>query len=176
MTPMKSFCQWTALVAALTLLLDQASKEVVRRQLALCTAPPLAACDRLDVAGPLGFVRLENTGGVTGIGEGLGLWLLVAALGLLLIPLYGSRMRAARGPGRGLGALAVGLQTGGADGILLDRLFAGGAVDFIDLRPVPLIFNLADVAIVAGAIVACGLLLRASVVETADSRRSVPTR
>lgn len=56
---------------------------------------------------------------------------------------------------------ALGAAVGGATGNLLDRLFRGAVVDFIDLRVCP-VFNLADVAITAGlavALVRSGLLL-----------------
>jgi signal peptidase II len=48
---------------------------------------------------------------------------------------------------------ALGAALGGATGNLLDRLFRGAVVDFIDLRVWP-VFNLADVAITAGVAVA----------------------
>ena len=45
--------------------------------------------------------------------------------------------------------LGLGAAVGGATGNLIDRLWRGGVVDFIDLRWWP-VFNLADVAIVGG--------------------------
>lgn len=165
MTTTQSLCRRGAVVAAVTLLADQGVKEVARQQLALCTAPPLAACDRLGAVGPLAFVRLENAGSVAGFGQGLWLWLLVAVLGLLLIPIYSRRLRAV-----GWAAAAVGLQTGGAASNLLDRLSTGGVVDVIDLWPIPLIFNTADVAIVTGALLASVALLRTPAARTRPSQ------
>jgi signal peptidase II len=48
---------------------------------------------------------------------------------------------------------ALGAALGGASSNLFDRLWRGGVVDFIDLGFWP-VFNLADVAIVAGVVVA----------------------
>jgi signal peptidase II len=46
--------------------------------------------------------------------------------------------------------IALGAALGGATGNLIDRLWRRGVVDFIDLRVWP-VFNLADTAIVGGA-------------------------
>jgi signal peptidase II len=50
--------------------------------------------------------------------------------------------------------IALGAAVGGAGGNLVDRLWREGVVDFIDLGWWP-VFNLADVAIVAGGVVGC---------------------
>jgi signal peptidase II len=52
-----------------------------------------------------------------------------------------------------LSSAALGLALGGAAGNLLDLVQLGGVVDFIDLGFWP-VFNLADVAIVAGVLIA----------------------
>jgi signal peptidase II len=49
--------------------------------------------------------------------------------------------------------VGLGAALGGAGGNLLDRVRRGSVVDFIDLRVWP-IFNVADVAIVVGALLA----------------------
>jgi signal peptidase II len=49
--------------------------------------------------------------------------------------------------------VALGVALGGATGNLMDRLWRGGIVDFIDVGFWP-VFNLADAAIVAGALIA----------------------
>lgn len=78
--------------------------------------------------------------------------LAVLVLGLLFFP----RGRWARRP-VARGALA--LLGGGAVGNLIDRLRVGAVVDFIDLRLWP-VFNLADVAVTAGAGLLILMLLR----------------
>lgn len=49
------------------------------------------------------------------------------------------------------GRLAIAFIIAGAGGNLLDRIFKGGVIDFIDLKIWP-IFNLADIFITVGAI------------------------
>lgn len=74
----------------------------------------------------------------------IGLWCAeVAALVALveLVPTSGGLLAPA----------ALGAALGGAAGNLVDRVRRGGVVDFIDLRFWP-VFNLADVAIVAGVL------------------------
>jgi signal peptidase II len=81
----------------------------------------------------------------------------------------------ARSAATPLGAIALGMVLGGALGNLADRIFraddgllSGAVVDFIDLQWWP-VFNLADSAIVIGAI----LLFVASVIEP-RARDAVP--
>lgn len=49
-------------------------------------------------------------------------------------------------------AVALGVALGGAGSNLLDRLYRNGVVDFIDFRFWP-VFNIADAAIVTGALI-----------------------
>jgi signal peptidase II len=56
------------------------------------------------------------------------------------------------------GAAGLGLVLGGATGNLLDRIWRRGVIDFIDLRVWP-VFNLADLAIVAGVLLEVALVL-----------------
>jgi signal peptidase II len=60
-----------------------------------------------------------------------------------------------------LGALAVGLQLGGALGNVFDRIAFGGVTDFIDAGA-GVTFNMADVALVAGMLLAVPLLMASS--------------
>jgi len=63
--------------------------------------------------------------------------------------------------GRQLGLrLALGLQLGGAIGNLADRLRLGHVTDFVDFGP--WVFNLADVAIILGALILVGVMWQES--------------
>lgn len=69
-------------------------------------------------------------------------WALAAAASILSLEL-GLLFRG------GLAPAGLGLALGGAGSNLADRILRGGVVDFVDLRVWP-VFNLADVAILAG--------------------------
>lgn len=137
-------------VAIISALLDQASK------LYLLFVFDLPARGRVALAPFLDFVFTKNTGISYGLFQGesaLWQWALlgikVAAVVLLLVWLTRSTTR--------LTALSLGLIIGGAIGNAIDRLAYGFVVDFVlfhvdtaSWRFYWYVFNLADVAIVAG--------------------------
>jgi signal peptidase II len=107
----------------------------------------------IDVFWTLRFRLIGNRGSAFSLGTGLGplfaLGAIVVAIALLVI--------GRKAPTR-VGAVALGLVLGGAVGNLLDRVFRAGegifggyVVDFIDFQWWP-IFNVADMAIVCGAL------------------------
>ena len=111
------------------------------------------AAGPVDVIGSLRFNLLFNTGTAfsMGSGKGLGPWISVLAIGVVVGLSLGftSRFR--------LGAAAAGLIAGGAVGNLADRAFrgddgflGGAVIDFVDLQWWP-VFNVADAAICVGA-------------------------
>lgn len=108
----------------------------------------------IDVVGSLRFELAYNTGASfsLGSGKGIGPWVTIIALGMVLGLSLGSTSRTTAG------AVAAGLIGGGAVGNLMDRAFRGddgflhGAViDFINLQWWP-VFNIADMGVVVGAI------------------------
>jgi hypothetical protein len=103
----------------------------------------------------LWLVRTANAGSAFGFQQGWWIWVALAACGVLLIPVYG---RWQHGAGR-LPALGVGLQVGGALANLLDRLLLGGASDVLYLGGL-LTWNLADVALLGGTLIATWALAR----------------
>ncbi len=141
-------------MAGLVIAIDMAFKEFVRRNLSSCHAPSMDACDRLHVLGHLQLVRLENAGSAFGLYQGQAIWTAVAALGLLLIFIY-SRQFFQRGA---VLIVAAGLQAGGALGNLFDRLIYGRVTDWINLGG-SLAFNIADVALALGMVLALLVLL-----------------
>ena len=82
------------------------------------------------------------------------MWLVLAAAGLGLIPLYAHQLRASGA----LAALAVGLQAGGALGNLLDRVALGGATDMLTTGQ-GLVWNVADLGLALCTLLATTLLL-----------------
>jgi signal peptidase II len=137
-------------VAIISALIDQASK------LWLLFVYDLPARGRVAVAPFLDFVFTKNTGISYGLFQGssaLWQWALLgvkaAAVVLLVVWLARSTTR--------LTALSLGLIIGGAIGNAIDRLAYGFVVDFVlfhidtaSWRYYWYVFNLADVAIVAG--------------------------
>jgi len=135
-----------ACVAVVVLVADQASKWWAINR--------LNGGEIIDLVGSLRFNLYFNTGVAfsLGSGDGLGPWISVLAIGVVVAVSFGATSRYP------LGAVASGLISGGAIGNLLDRAFRGdqgflhGAViDFIDPQWWP-VFNVADAAIVVGAI------------------------
>mgnify|MGYP006266719875 FL=1 len=103
-----------------------------------------------DIVGSLRLNLAYNTGMAFAKGQGIGPFIAVAGLLVVVFLLVGLRRETRPG------AVFVGMVAGGAAGNIVDRLFRGDAwlhgavIDFIDLQWWP-IFNLADAAIVIGA-------------------------
>ncbi len=115
----------------------------------LAASHALAPGEDLQVLGPvMSFSLRHNTGAAWGLLAAQTEWLTylaaVMAVGLLLCGLRARRI---------VGYLRTGLPLllGGAVGNLYDRLSLGAVVDFIDFHVWP-VFNVADIAIVAGAL------------------------
>jgi signal peptidase II len=129
-----------AVVAAVALAVDQLTTSLAERYLA---AGPV------HLWGSLSLTLTYNRGAAFSLAQGLTGWLIVVGVVLVAVLLFvGRRLPSSAA------AVAVGLMLGGAVGNLSDRLFRGNhgaVVDFIASRYWPT-FNLADVAIVAGAL------------------------
>lgn len=159
----RSLALRAGLIATLVLTGDELLKVFVRARLAVCDVHALAPCERLVLVGPLRVVHTENAGSALGYAQGWQIWLVLAALGLVLVPVYARRLR-----GRAwLAAAAVGLQLGGAAGNLLDRVLLGSATDMLYVG-YGLVWNLADVALATGTLLASWLLVRVSRTPTAS--------
>ncbi len=131
-------------VAAGALLLDRVSKAWVESSLA--GRPPIRV-----IPGLLSLNYTTNSGGAFGFGESAP-WLFASATIVVSAVIVVVSTR----PMRTSIAVALGLILGGALGNLADRVangpgFSGRVTDFIDLQIWP-VFNLADTAIVVGAV------------------------
>lgn len=142
------------LFAALVLLLDFLSKEIVRDNLPLYTYwAPFPALEQ--------FFRISHTAN-TGVAFGLFqfqnanlIFALFASIVSVGIIIFNQKLE----PGNALLRVALGLQLGGALGNLLDRVTQGSVTDFLDFGPWP-VFNIADAAVVAGVILMGFVLLQ----------------
>jgi len=150
-------------IAVLVLTADELLKVYVRTRLPVCDIRTPGPCERLELVGPLRLVRTENAGSALGYTQGWQIWLVLAACGLLLVPVYARRLRG----GVWLAAAAVGLQLGGAAANLLHRALLGSATDMLYVG-YGLVWNLADVALATGTLLATWLLVRASRSPTAS--------
>lgn len=132
-------------VAAGALVLDQATKAWVVATLE--GRPPITL-----IPGVLTLNHTTNSGGAFGLGRSAP-WIFAGAT----ILVSGVIVIASRRPMTRATAVALGLILGGAIGNLTDRALngpglRGGVTDFIDFQVWP-VFNVADSAIVVGAVV-----------------------
>jgi signal peptidase II len=128
-----------ALVAALAVAADQASKAVVRST--------IERGEEVELVLGLQLVNVRNRGIAFGLLADGGVLLVVfAVLALAALLFFFARHRQ-----HPLVWLPTGLLIGGAAGNLIDRAWEGAVTDFIDLSWWPA-FNLADVAITFGVL------------------------
>ncbi len=151
-------------VAAVACLLDQASKLYLLRVVGLADHP-------IRFGPFFDFILTKNTGISYGLFQtqgAVGQWLLLGfkAVAVLLLWLWLARSKDR------LTALSLGLIVGGAVGNAIDRLAYGWVADFVFFHVSTAtwqfrwyVFNLADVAIVAGVI---GLLYESIIGERAQ--------
>jgi len=130
-------------IAAVVLALDQLLKLLV----VLLMEPGQSVT---VIPGVLDITYSTNTGAAFGIMKGSGQVLFLVAMVVVVLTVawfYYTRHQEGA-----WSFIALGMVIGGALGNLVDRLFRGKVIDFIDLGWWP-VFNLADVAIVTGVII-----------------------
>jgi signal peptidase II len=134
------------MVTILAILMDQASKSLVERQMALGQSIPVIG----------DFFRLtfiKNAGGAFGIFLGGGWFYLIAsAVAVALIFLYLRRLPV----GQILPRFSLAMILGGALGNLADRVRGGVVTDFLDFGIGDLrwpVFNLADAFVTVGVLI-----------------------
>lgn len=135
------------------LLLGVAAFVLVADQLTKWWAVESLTNRTIDIVGSLRLNLAMNYGSAFSVAEGRGALISLLALAIVAVLLVSGRQAT-----RPLAAVSIGLVVGGAIGNLIDRalragdgFLGGGVVDFIDVQWWP-IFNLADTAIVVGAI------------------------
>lgn len=106
--------------------------------------------DSVELNGLIHFTHVRNHGGVFGMLQGRG-WLFALISGLLLAAVAIYLYRAADLPAYEY--LCFGFIVGGGTSNVLDRLFYGSVIDFIDIQHIPYwnyVFNTADLMIHVG--------------------------
>lgn len=127
-------------VAFVVLVLDRLSKWYVSTHMDMGESIPVIP----DV---FHITYVRNPGAAFGLwANQTGIFIIITVAVIVLIIAFARQV----GPGQTLLRLALGLQLGGALGNLYDRVLSGTVVDFLDFRVWP-VFNLADTAIVTGA-------------------------
>jgi signal peptidase II len=149
-------------VAAVTVAVDQLTKWLALRTLE--DGP-------IELVWTLRLRLTFNTGAAFSFGAGWG-----GLIAMLAIAVVAAMVWFGRSVASPAGAVALGLVLGGATGNLLDRIFraedgllSGAVVDFIDLQWWP-VFNVADIAVVCGAILLLLTSLREPSPEPAGDR------
>ena len=136
---------WT--VAALTAAADLVTKHLVFQRLPDAHSDPIVVID-----GFIQIVHSENRGGVFGLFQGSGMWLLFGIAAGLLVIWFAHRRENRVWPLQ----VALGLIMAGAIGNVFDRLVFGYVRDFIDVCYWPgkhwPAFNVADSGICVGAV------------------------
>lgn len=127
-------------IAALIILcLDQASKFIVVRNLSLNQSIPV-------IKNIFHLTLVHNRGAAFGVFKNQVSWFILTSIfAIVLIFLNFNKPRHA------LYNFSLGLILAGAAGNLIDRLFLGYVVDFLDFRIWP-VFNIADSSITIGAV------------------------
>ena len=147
-------------LAAVVIVLDQASKALVRLRLPLHDSVEI-------VPGLLDFTHVRNTGAAFGFLNAVDipmkpvLMTAIALAALVAIALFAMRTS----PEEPLARIGLALVCGGATGNLIDRVTAGYVVDFVDVHWMGWhfwTFNVADSAITVGA---CLLILEMAVLN-----------
>jgi signal peptidase II len=141
-----------SLTTPLVVAADQLTKVLIRSH--------LAVGESLPVTGWLSLTHASNTGAAFGIFQGQSFPLtMVGLVGICVLLLYAFFLyRRLPFLNNTLSEVALGLILGGTIGNLIDRLRLGYVTDFIDFHFWPA-FNVADSAIVVGAIMFVYLML-----------------
>jgi len=135
--------------ALLVVLLDQLTKFLIKQNFQLSQSIPL-------IKNILHFTYITNTGSAFGLFKGFNLiFILFSIIVIAVIFYYLKKIK----ENEKLLQFAVGLILGGTIGNLIDRIFYGFVIDFIDFRIWP-VFNIADSAVTISVVFLIILLWR----------------
>jgi len=136
------------ILAVVVVILDQAAKYFVQSNMLIGMSIPV-------INNIFHLTYILNPGAAFGIFEHQTLVFIIIAVGLFIAAIYYYPRIPA---GYRLLRVGVGLLMGGAAGNLIDRIKTGFVVDYLDFRVWP-VFNIADIAIVAGVSLIIYILL-----------------
>jgi signal peptidase II len=139
--------------------LDQLTKFILNNNLVLNFPYPV-------IKGFFYLTLVHNKGAAFGILKNQ-LFLFISSSIFAIILIYFNLKKSGNKKKLSLNDLALGLILSGAVGNLIDRLFLGYVVDFLDFRVWP-VFNVADSAITIGAVLLGWSLLRDSRKKSAE--------
>ncbi len=134
---------WTIIII-LSVLVDQAAKWIVVGTMELHESIVL-------IDGFFSFTHIQNRGAAWGMFSGQRwIFIVVTAIALIVLPLILYQYRKLHV----LFGVSMSLIIGGAAGNMIDRVFLGYVVDFLEFTFIDFpVFNIADVCIVVGAII-----------------------
>jgi signal peptidase II len=133
---------WIIIIAA-SVILDQITKMLVVNGMALYESIPL-------IKNVLSFTYIHNYGAAWGmLSDHRWVFIVVTALAIIVMPIFLYKYRNLHW----MFGLSLSLIIGGAIGNMIDRVFLGYVVDFIQATFIDfLVFNVADICVVCGAI------------------------
>ena len=105
------------------------------------------------IKGMLNFTYIENTGGAYGIGNDSTFMFII--VNIIIITLIGKFILSKKNDISTNILFSIGLIVAGGIGNLIDRVFRGFVIDYIDFNPLikyP-VFNLADICVVIGCLI-----------------------
>jgi signal peptidase II len=127
--------------------LDRLAKSMVKQNFQLGQSNPI-------IENVFHLTYITNTGSAFGLFKGINLFFILFSIIVIVIILY--FIKRIKENEKAL-QLAVGLLLGGTIGNLMDRIFHGSVIDFIDFRIWP-VFNIADSAVTISIILLIILL------------------
>lgn len=133
---------WIIIIAA-SVILDQITKMLVVNGMTLYESIPL-------IKNVLSFTYIHNYGAAWGmLSDHRWVFIVVTALAIIVMPIFLYKYRNLHW----MFGLSLSLIIGGAIGNMIDRVFLGYVVDFIQATFIDFpVFNVADICVVCGAI------------------------
>ena len=132
---------WVAVIAV-SVILYQVTKLIVVKNMELYETAPF-------IKGIIEFRYIENRGAAWGMfSENRWIFIIISAAALIALPMLLYKYRNLHF----LFGFSFSLVIGGAAGNMIDRVFAGAVVDFLNFQFIDFpVFNVADICVTAGA-------------------------